>query len=111
MVLFPPIMLVFFLGGFAIPVATLLYLKTTPNIAFFFVATSMAYMLNYEMFHWAYHQPDGHWVRSLPWMDTLRQLHLNHHNPVLMSRYNFNITYPICDAVFGTHYEPGQKTH
>ncbi len=32
----------------------------------------------------------------------LRQHHSVHHNPALMSRWNFNITFPICDRIFGT---------
>jgi len=29
---------------------------------------------------------------------------MHHHNSSLMTRYNFNITYPLCDHLFGTVY-------
>ena len=43
-------------------------------------------------------------------MNRLRQHHIAHHNRKLMTRYNFNITYPICDRLFGTLYRepPGR---
>ena len=41
-------------------------------------------------------------------MQALRRLHLHHHNPKLMSRYNFNITYPIGDWLFRTRHRPGE---
>jgi len=36
-------------------------------------------------------------------MRTLRRLHTTHHDPRYMQRHNFNITFPICDAIFGTY--------
>lgn len=106
-VLFPPIMLVFFFGCFALPVGLALYLLLSPNVAFLFVLTSATYFLNYELLHFAYHMDEKSWVASLPFMRALRQHHTVHHDRRLMSRYNFNITYPIFDAVFGTIYRPG----
>ena len=38
----------------------------------------------------------------------LRRHHQAHHDLGLMQRWNFNITFPICDAVFGTLYR-GQR--
>ena len=43
-------------------------------------------------------------------MKRLRWLHTTHHDPVLMQRYNFNITYPIGDWVFGTLYRRGDQS-
>mgnify|MGYP001499167400 CR=1 FL=1 len=39
---------------------------------------------------------------GLPLIGRLKRLHQAHHDPRLMARYNFNITYPVCDVVFGT---------
>lgn len=101
-VMFPPIMLLFFFGCFALPVGTLTYFLLSPNIALLFIITSTVYFLNYELLHLAYHlDPDGR-IARLPFMRTLRRRHTLHHDQRLMSRYNFNITYPICDALFGT---------
>jgi sterol desaturase/sphingolipid hydroxylase (fatty acid hydroxylase superfamily) len=32
----------------------------------------------------------------------LRRHHRAHHHPSSMTHWNFNITFPICDALFGT---------
>jgi hypothetical protein len=104
MILFPPVMIVFFFGTFALPMGLLLRYLLGTNVALLFVATSVGYFLNYEWLHWLYHQPEDSWVGMIPFMGGLRMHHLNHHNKVLVSRYNFNITYPICDRLFGTTY-------
>lgn len=101
-VLFPPIMLVFFFGCFALPVGVILYFLLTPNVAFLFVLTSAGYFLNYELLHFAYHVDERSWIGRLPFMRALRRHHTAHHDRRLMDRYNFNITYPIFDIVFGT---------
>lgn len=101
-VLFPPIMLLFFNGCFALPVGALLYFLVSPNVSFLFVMTAILYFLNYELLHFAYHMEPQSWVGRLPFMDRLRRHHTVHHNKRLMTRYNFNITYPICDYLFGT---------
>lgn len=106
-VLFPPIMLLFFFGCFALPVGVALYLLLTPNVAFLFILASAAYFLNYELLHFAYHMDEKSWVSRLPFIRVLRRHHTVHHDRRLMSRYNFNITYPIFDVIFGTVYRPG----
>ena len=104
-VLFPPLMLLFFNGCFALPVGALLYFLISPNVCFLFVLTAILYFLNYELLHFAYHMDPQTWVGRLPFMDRLRRHHLCHHDRRLMTRYNFNITYPICDYLFGTIYK------
>jgi Fatty acid hydroxylase superfamily len=97
MVLFPPVLIVFFFGLFAVPVGFALRLAFGGNVAALFVATSMGYFLLYEWLHLAYHLPV-----PLPGIEKLRIHHRTHHDPRLMTRTNFNITFPICDAIFGT---------
>lgn len=101
--LFPPVMLGFFLGGIAAPIGALLFLVASANIAWLFVATAVGYFLNYEWLHFAYHQKEDHCLSRLPLMSLLRRLHATHHDPKLMSTANFNITYPIFDLVFRTY--------
>ena len=105
-VLFPPILLLFFFGLFALPVGAALYLLLTPNVAYLFVLTSILYFMNYELLHLAYHMDPQSWIGRLQILARLRQHHLRHHDRKLMTRYNFNITYPICDYIFGTVYRP-----
>ena len=103
-VLFPPVLLFFFIGGFAIPVGALLYFLVSPNVCFLFVLTAVLYFLNYELLHFAYHSDPDSRLGRLPYVNRLRRHHIAHHNRALMTRCNFNITYPICDRVFGTLY-------
>jgi sterol desaturase/sphingolipid hydroxylase (fatty acid hydroxylase superfamily) len=103
MVLFPPAMLVFFLGVLATPIGLLLFLVAGANVACLYVATLMAYFLAYEWLHLAYHARDDSLLARLPLLASLRRHHALHHDPRLMSRYNFNITFPIGDRVFGTN--------
>ncbi len=101
-VLFPPVLVSFFLVAFALPAGWLVSTLTTPNVARLFVATAFAYFLNYEVLHLAYHVPECHWLARLPGVARLRRLHVAHHDPRLMASRNFNITYPIADWLFGT---------
>lgn len=109
-VLFPPVLLLFFFGCFAIPVGIPLALLTTPNIGWLFALTSVAYFLNYEWLHFAYHTPQDSWVARLPGVALLRRHHTLHHDHALMSHYNFNITYPIADRLLGTLYREPKAT-
>ena len=108
-VLFPPVLLVFFIVGFAVPVGALLVWLFSANVGFLFILTAVLYFLNYELLHFAYHADPESWIGRLPFMSRLRQHHLVHHNRKLMTRYNFNITYPICDRLFGTLYRDKRR--
>jgi hypothetical protein len=101
-VLFPPILMIFFLSAFALPAGLLLSVVATPNVAWLFGATSLAYFLNYEFLHLAYHLPPAHPVARLPLIGRLKQLHTAHHDPRRMASSNFNITYPLGDWLFQT---------
>lgn len=104
-VLFPPVLLLFFFFAFAVPIAAIFYWLWTVNAALLFLATVFSYYLNYEWLHFIYHLPQTHFVAQLPFIKTLRKLHLTHHDTQLMTKYNFNITYPIFDIIFGTYYK------
>jgi hypothetical protein len=105
-VLFPPVLMTFFITAFALPAWLLLAWAASPNVAWLFVATSLGYFLNYEFLHMAYHLPASHPIARWPLIGRLKGLHQAHHDPRLMARCNFNITYPICDALFGTLHRP-----
>jgi len=101
-ILFPPAMLAIFLGIFAFPVAILTSYLISANTGYLFLAVAMGYYANYELFHLAYHMPGNSPVGRLPFMKKLRLHHTRHHDLQWMSGYCFNITYPICDLIFGT---------
>jgi len=46
--------------------------------------------------------PDTHFIYHIPSLKFLRRLHFQHHDIKEMDKYNFNITYPVFDVVFGT---------
>jgi hypothetical protein len=104
MVLFPPAMIVFFLVLGAVPLSLLVRLLATANASWLFFATVMGYFLTYEWLHLAYHMPPDSAVGRLGVVRALRRLHSHHHDPALLQRYNFNITFPIADTVLGTRY-------
>ena len=108
-VLFPPILLVFFFGFFAVPVGAILYFLVSSNVCYLFVFTAILYYLNYELFHFCYHLDPRSRLGHLPVIRRLRRNHVAHHDKALMTRYNFNITYPICDRLFGTYYRDGSE--
>src|ERR1041384_810432 len=93
LVLFPPVLLIFFFGFFALPVSLVLKLIFGNNVAALFAITAMTYYLLYEWLHLSYH---------LGLSGSLARHHAAHHDPQLMTTHNFNITFPICDKLFGT---------
>ncbi len=101
-VLFPPMLMMFFALGFAVPAGLLLTWLFSANVAWLFVITALGYYGSYEILHFAYHQRAGSWILAVPGVRRLRRLHLEHHDPSLMQHANFNITFPICDWLFGT---------
>lgn len=107
MILFPPVMLLFFFGGVAVPVGLLVYWLATANVALLFTAMAMAYYCAYELLHLAYHLDDTAWLARLPYMSRLRGHHALHHDPTLMTACNFNVSFPIFDRVFGTSLDAG----
>lgn len=104
-VLFPPVLLIFFFFAFTLPVGLLFYFLWSTNAALLFVTTVFLYYLNYEWLHFAYHLPETHFMARLPFISSLRKLHHTHHNLQMMTKYNFNITYPIFDILLGTYYK------
>jgi hypothetical protein len=102
MVLFPPVMLVFFLGAVAAPVGAVLFLLASRNVALLYVATAMGYFLAYEWLHFCHHLPPDTPLARLGWLRALRAHHQAHHDPALMEAWNFNISFPICDSLLGT---------
>ena len=100
--LFPPVLLLFFLGGIATPLSLLCRVLVSPNAGWLFAITGVGYYLTYEWLHFAYHLPTTSWVGKLALVRVLRKNHLAHHDPSLMTRWDFNITFPLCDLVLGT---------
>jgi len=100
--LFPPMLVIFFFGLFGVPVWFALKWALSANVAWLFTSVGLAYYLNYEILHTAYHLPETHWLARSRLVQKLRWLHRTHHDQGLMAHANFNITWPIGDWLFGT---------
>ncbi len=86
------------------PIVVLFFVAHEPNLAALWVATAVAYLLSYEWLHLAYHLPESSRIGRLAVIRRLRRHHQLHHAPVLMQRWNFNVTVPLWDLVRGTVY-------
>ena len=82
----------------------------SPEIGHLFAAMAPLNLFLYEILHFCYHLDEKNPLTKIPFIRTLRQHHIVHHNPGLMKKYNFNLTMPIFDWIYGTTYEPQQKT-
>jgi hypothetical protein len=102
LILFPAWLIVILFTFGIVPIGYVLHRAISSNVALLFAATNLAYFLNYEWFHFAYHAPEGSWLSRMPLLRVLRRHHGEHHDPRAMSSCNFNITYPLADVVFGT---------
>lgn len=90
-----------FVGGFL----PLLYILSSlifeqPQVwTILFSAT--LYFLLYEFIHFASHLPPQHILLKFKPLAYMWRHHQTHHDPSLMSQYNFNIVYPLADWLFG----------
>jgi sterol desaturase/sphingolipid hydroxylase (fatty acid hydroxylase superfamily) len=76
-------------------------LGASVNAVALFVATGCAYFLLYEWLHLAFHLESSRLVR-LPFVRFLAEHHSRHHDTAAMSKWNFNITFPVTDLLLGT---------
>jgi hypothetical protein len=105
-VLFPVYLIFAFLFGLILPVSYLLSEMFSMNIAFIYAFAGISGYLFYEIMHFSYHIPRGHWAEKIflyiPGWLALRHLHELHHKRDKMAEVNFNITLPIFDFLLGT---------
>lgn len=73
-----------------------------PNAGWLVLATAASYVVLYELSHLAYHLPPESFIGRRRLVAILREHHARHHDPRLMSRYNFNVTVPLFDWIHGT---------
>jgi hypothetical protein len=88
-----------------IPFALLTGLVLGHNAGWLFIVTSAFVMVSYEVLHLTYHLPQESFVGRRWLIRVLRRHHATHHDPRIMHKYNFNVTVPFFDWVFGTIYE------
>jgi hypothetical protein len=101
-ILFPPFVVVFFLGLIATPVAAVLTWLVGLDAGLLFGIVALSYFLFYEWMHLASHLPPDGLLGRLPGVRFVREHHRVHHDPRRMRHYNFNITVPLTDWMLGT---------
>ncbi len=74
----------------------------TPNCGWLVLMTGSLYVMTYELTHLAYHLPPDSFIGRLSLIRVLREHHARHHDPRLMQKWNFNVTVPLFDWVYGT---------
>jgi sterol desaturase/sphingolipid hydroxylase (fatty acid hydroxylase superfamily) len=52
--------------------------------------------------HFCCHVGDNFLLRNLPFVNTLRRHHAEHHDQGVMTKINMNLTFPIADWLFKT---------
>jgi sterol desaturase/sphingolipid hydroxylase (fatty acid hydroxylase superfamily) len=92
------------IGAFvaSLPIPAILVAVGQRNAACLFAATTMLYLVSYELMHAAYHAPADSFVGRLRLVAVLRRHHAKHHHAPLMQKWNFNVTVPLWDVVRGT---------
>ena len=89
-------------GAIMIPMSLLLGGIFGANVGLLFYACAMSYYILYELTHFSTHLPVGHWLLKLPYFKGALQRHRLHHNSRLMREWNFNVSLPLFDWIFGT---------
>ena len=101
--LFPPFAPLGFVLA-SLPAALVFGLLVNANAGYIVVFTMSAYYLLYEGLHTLSHLDDEDYpfLKYVPLINTVRRMHYIHHVLGFMQTRNFNLTFPICDALFGT---------
>jgi hypothetical protein len=101
--LFPPFAPIMFLL-MAVPPALILAALWSTNAGYIVMLSMAGYYLMYEGLHTLSHLDDRKhpYLKHLPLVNTVRRMHVTHHNLGFMQTRNFNLTFPLCDALFGT---------
>ncbi len=95
------------------PAAFLAGILLGENVGWLVLSGVALYVVGYELTHLCYHLPEGSFVYRWPLTRFLREHHARHHQPELMQRFNFNVTVPLGDLLFGTMAPrgPGGERH
>jgi hypothetical protein len=72
------------------------------TVGWLFLVSAAFTLVSYEVLHLSYHLPPHTWIGGSRLIGVLRRHHARHHDPRLMQKWNFNVTVPFFDWVFGT---------
>jgi hypothetical protein len=93
----------------ALPIPVVLALLGQLNLGMLFIITTLLYVLSYEWLHLSYHLPPDSFIGRRKLIGFLRRHHATHHDPVLMQKWNFNVSIPLWDLVRGTVFTPARE--
>lgn len=88
----------------ALPIVAVAWFFISHNVALLFFAMAAFYFIFYEWLHLIYHLPESNPLVRSRFVQFLQRHHRHHHNKRLMQKFNFNVTFPISDYLFGTAY-------
>lgn len=92
-----------------VPIALAVSHFVSRNAGLLSLATAMTFFVVYEWLHCAYHLPKSNPLGGSPLIARLRELHRRHHDPRLMKNWNFNVTVPVFDWIYGTVWSPERE--
>lgn len=72
------------------------------NAGYIVYLTLVGQYLLYEAFHYSCHVHENWFVRTMPFINTIRRHHTAHHNQGIMMHLNMNLTFPVADYLMGT---------
>ena len=98
---FPPYALVTFTLMSIVP-ALLLGWLISPNVGWLLISTTTSMYLIYEFMHFCCHVDENWFVRTMPFVNTIRRHHTAHHDQSIMMERNMNLTFPVMDWLLGT---------
>lgn len=101
-IVFPPQVVLGFVIGYIPVVYFLSSLVFSQNTAWLIVLGSAAYFMLYEIMHTISHAPEDHFLMKVKFLRFMRNHHRLHHHQRLMSKWNFNIVFPLFDWLTGT---------
>ncbi len=85
-----------------VPVPLLAGWLVSWNLAVLFALSVTLYYVIYEWFHTVHHWPTESRVGRSLFARLVREHHRIHHDPKLMTRGNFNVSFPLADRVLKT---------
>jgi hypothetical protein len=100
-VIFPPYAVVVVGGVAALTSIPALVVAGGDGARLWFITVVAMYVI-YELMHLLCHVRSSRLVDRIPLVNTIRRHHLAHHDESLMAKWNFNLTVPASDWLFGT---------
>ncbi|NDG84619.1 MAG: fatty acid hydroxylase family protein [Proteobacteria bacterium] len=95
--------------GLNLPLALLLWHLADPMKGALALILGPAFFFAYETIHAICHFPLSSRVFLIPGLRFLREHHRIHHHKSMMSRWNFNIVFPLWDWILGTRAPEGRE--